>query len=621
MPSRRNGRKRAVWALLLSVLFGFENSGFATVAASVAAQSKGSAPAVNFVVSYAQLQKELSIGFPARQNPSLFDAAVISQLSAPNQAKMGILLQYVGFEGLNASAPTSQGRDIVGPSSLAQKTVATLDGMLDKVSEKSLQDPKECEALLAALWDGALWKLYGAQTDAAVASVAGHVANGLKLADISQLVPARQDLAESVPRPAMAVPAKDSRRAWEANRGAILAQAQILRERVEALAQRRWHELGADDFQDAVEKGKIFLDDSILGRGEINSLQVDGKRVWFVRVVHAPTQLSIFFLDQNIPRDIDGVHNGFASSHLSIIRLLVKIHDVLCGSHLRQIMARQVIDAGANRKDGEKGRNVVIAWERNGFTPWQRGGRVTVTDFREKPVYHSRAWWKAYWYATWKMPIFRDLAFGVSLGLLQGVLMYKVISYGGGTSLIPVMYTTFFGALIGTLISTYKNWTYRGTALSQYVKIFSISLLFAFPVEISMFISAHGLSAMLHLAVLWAMTSHVFFNGWINNLGKAVWAQIPRMVDSHRQFRKLPWGIKIKVGDYIYQFFYMVNWTLRSLHLVHVPHAMAIFIAGMGIGALLAYLYAKSFNFPDADEMLQAPGRWLQKIRSLLARS
>ena len=578
MKSRANGRKRALLALLLIVIFGFGRHGAAVMVVPEAVQGKVCSPAVHFAVAYAQLQKELSLGLPSQPDTSLPDAAVSPRLSADNQAKMDILLRHVGPDGLNAAiAPAaSQSRDVAAPSALAQKTAAALDRMLDGVSEQSLRQPQAREAVLASLWDGALWKWYGAQADDVAVSAENEAAAGLKPAGRSWFARTPRRM-EPVPPPAVA---RGGRLAWEKNRGAILAQAQMLRERIDDLARRRRSELEPDAFAEAVDREEIFLLDPLLGRAEINSLQSNGKTVWFARVVHAPTELAVYFLDwEAVPGD---------------------------SPHLRQILARQAFDAGTHRKDGKAGRDVVIVWE--------RGGRIASVEFHERPAFLSRAWWKAYWFATYKMLDRHDLVFGLIMGAVQGLLAIglsllkmQALSWTG-MSWMPVIFTVVFGAFIGAFISTYKNWTYRGSWLRQYAKLSLISVFFAYPVVIGM----QGPAAMSLLST----HIHALSNVALNNVGKAIWAQIPRMGDRHRQFIKpLPGGLR-RAGA-VNQAFYMINWTLRLADLIKVPGGRVIFIASMPVGILLTYWYAKTHGFPEAEGMHQAPRRWLKKIKSI----
>ena len=380
--------------------------------------------------------------------------------------------------------------------------------------------------------------------------------------------------ATPLPSPILPDVPRDSRRAWTADQAAILAEAQMLRTRVDALARRDLAEWGSDRFEREIDKGGIVLEDPLLGRGEVNSLRVSGERIWFIRVTHAPTELAIYFLDQAaVPKD---------------------------SPHLRQILSRQVMDAGAHRKDGKTGRNVVIAWERDGV--------IVAKEFHERPARLSLAWWKAFWYATYKKPASTDIWFGLLMGAVQGLLALGLgfLSAGAALSLTPVFYTFTFGALIGGFISTYKNWTYRGPWSRQFLKQALISIIFAYPVVASTL----GLSALCSAA----MHIHVFSNVALNNVGKSIWTQIPRIGDQHRQFTAPLLGGVSRSGA-INQLFYMINWTLRLADLIHVPGGTIIFLATMPLGCLLTYWYAQAHGFPEAEQMRQAPRRWLQKFQ------
>jgi hypothetical protein len=477
---------------------------------------------------------------------------------------------------------SASGRSL--PSGLSHNTATSLDRLLGGVSSESLQKPQQRDAVLARLWDHALRGLRGTEQDGDIAIVADQAyAGGLFPAAKASELGARQEQTNSLPSPAIPRTSKGSRQVWEANQYTILVQAQSLRMRVDALASQDMSEWGPQRFESAIDKGEVAVEDPVLGRGEVNSLQVNGKRVLFTRVAHAPTELAIYFLDQEaVPQD---------------------------SRHLRQILARQVIDAGSHRKDGKTGRDVVIVWE--------RAGVVVAKEFHGKPARLSAAWWKAFWYATYKTPAKTDVWFGVLMGAVQGLLamglgFLKLLMCAGAVmSWTPVFYTFAFGALIGAFISTYKYWTYRGTWLQQFLKQALISVVFAYPVVAS----TQGLSA-LGLA---ATHIHVFSNVALNNVGKTIWTQIPRMGDKHRQFTKpLPGGFS-RSGA-VNQFFYMINWTLRLADLIQVPGGKIIFLATMPLGSLLNYWYAKAHDFPEAEQMRQAPRRWLQKWSRIFSR-
>ena len=166
-----------------------------------------------------------------------------------------------------------------------------------------------------------------------------------------------------------------------------------------------------------------------------------------------------------------------------------------------------------------------------------------------------------------------------------------------------------FPSIVGVFISTYKNWTYRGSWPRQYAKLSLLSMFFAYP----MVMAIQG-SAAIGLV---ATHVHVLSNMVLNNAGKTIWAQIPRMGDRHRQFTKpLPGGVKR--SGVMNQSFYMINWTLRLADLIQVPGGKIIFIGAMPLGLLLSYWYAKSHGFPEAEEMRQALRKCLRDIKNWL---
>ena len=377
--------------------------------------------------------------------------------------------------------------------------------------------------------------------------------------------------------PAAAAPAApaperaDARTSWDSRKSVLLSRAQMMKDRLDDYSRRRELEIGPAEFERELEKNRIAVADPELGKAEMTV--VDGRR--FVRVVHAPSELSFLFLDADtISRD---------------------------SRHLRQIIARQFFDAGSNRADGRRGRDPVVVW--------QKDGRTIETEFHEKPAFPSADWWRQYWRATYKAPTSKTLGFGLFMGGVQGLLSWGVLLLTGtAVSLTSIAFTAAFGALIGAYMSLYRNWTYRGSALSQILKSALISLAFAYP----LIILTKGL-----LSLTLASNILLLFNVGLNNTGKVAWQAIPKMFEKYQHYRSsLPlfWGFKL--GDLLNQGSYLINWTLRLIALL-IPTwtGYAPLLIGMGVALLASYWYAKLNHYPEAAQMFEKPRRLLQRGR------
>ena len=370
----------------------------------------------------------------------------------------------------------------------------------------------------------------------------------------------------------------DTRTYWDVHHAALLSRAQELKERLEDYARRRELEVGPDGFQQELEKNEILVKDPAIGKAEMTV--VEGRR--FIRVTHAPTELSFLFLDaDSVPRD---------------------------SKHLRQIIARQFFDAGSDRADGRRGRNPVVIW--------QRDGRTIETEFHEKPRFPSRDWWRQYWQATYKAPTSSTLRYGLFMGAVQGLLALgvgglKLLLLGSPISLAPVVFTIVFGTAVGVYISTYRNWTYRGSAFAQLLKSALISAAFAYPV----IVFTNGLLSLTLIA-----NAVILFNIGLNNLGKVAWQAIPKMFERHQHYqagRPLFWGFK--VGDMLNQGFYLINWTLRLIALLIPTWAgYAPMTLGIGVGIGVSYWYAKRRHYPEAAQMREQPRLLLRRGRDAI---
>ncbi len=423
----------------------------------------------------------------------------------------------------------------------ALDALRAINTMLEGASSESLDNPHEIGILYQRLWDGL----------------------------------------QSSPPSFAAPPRRDSQRHWQRHRETILNDVEILRSKLSRYASQQEEAIGVRAFEQELDKSKVSVQEPGLGKAVMTT--VDRRRI--IRVVHAPTELSLLLIDES------------AVSKNS--------------RHLRRLIGRQFFDAGTERPDGRNGRATIVLW--------QREGAIASIEFHEKPRFWSRRWWKSYWDATYKTPDGSDMVFGITMGLLQGALalgLGELKSSMLGTPLewTPIVFTMGFGFFICTFVSTYTNWTYRGSKISQFLKSALISLAFAYPV----IISTQGLGAVALTSSGLLMHAHVFSNVALNNMGKVAWQQIPVIGEKHRQFTgKLFW--KIKKSAMVNQGFYTINWTLRLADLLGIPGGRLIFLAGLPLAMIISYWYARRHGFPEAAHMRELPARLYRRCCALMA--
>lgn len=341
--------------------------------------------------------------------------------------------------------------------------------------------------------------------------------------------------------------------------------------------------LSAEAFRRELDRNKLVVEFPGLGKGEVTS--IDGRLI--ARVAHAPSELSVLFLEQG---------QVAADSR-----------------HLAQFVARQFFDAGKDRRDGRRGRDTVLVWTKDGVP--------VAEELRLKPSFWTGDWWREYWRATYKTPGRSDVVFGLAMAGLQGALAWglgaaKLVMTGAPVSAAPVVFTMGFGMLIGVYVSTYKNWTYRGPVWRQYLKSALISFAFAYPVVAF----TQGLAALSPLTAGGLLLhAHIATNVALNNIGKVAWQQIPLMAERHRLITgNLVW--EIKNAAVANQGFYMVNWTLRLAHLLQVPGGLVLFLAGIPAAMALSYRYAVKHGLPEAERMRRAPRALWDRLLGLLRR-
>ncbi len=303
--------------------------------------------------------------------------------------------------------------------------------------------------------------------------------------------------------------------------------------------------LGGNEFRRRVDRDQVSLECDGVGKAEVTS--VDGRSV--VRVVGKHYHTAFIFLDQ------DKVSPD--------------------SSHLKQLLARQHIDAGRTHPDGRQGRDVVMVWER----------RSEITDivYSPKPSPTSFRWWKDYLTATYKRPISGDYVLAFVCVFLQTLLALGVsyaktaLDPSTAFSFAPAVVSSVFGLAIGIFTSTYRNWVFRGAKWKQTIKSSTVSFAFAY----CLMISFGGVES-LSFATAAGLMTHLFImaNVLANNIAKVEWNQIVLTRTMHRlnasmcNFSIRVFGKKLSTqinkASIENQLMYLVPFTLRLGDLTNI---------------------------------------------------
>jgi hypothetical protein len=187
--------------------------------------------------------------------------------------------------------------------------------------------------------------------------------------------------------------------------------------------------------------------------------------------------------------------------------------------------------------------------------------------------------------------------------LALGLAAFHLMMAGTAIAWAPIVFTLVFGTVIGTFMSTYRNWTYRGPWYSQLVKSALISAAFAYPLTL--------------LTHHWSVTANalILLNIGLNNAGKVAWQAIPRMFEKYHHYqavRPLVWSFK--VGDLLNQGLYLINWFLRFIALC-IPTWLGYLpmLIGIVVGVIASFVYAKVNRYPEAARMIGALRRWFRR--------
>ncbi len=188
-------------------------------------------------------------------------------------------------------------------------------------------------------------------------------------------------------------------------------------------------EIGHETFKERLDDGLIKLTEAELGKAELNSVD----EIKFPRIVVNGSESSVVFLNEDL------VHPD--------------------SRHLHRVIAGQHINGGRSRNDGEIGRNVIVAWYKNGND--QGFSRITKAEFFPRHKRFSTEWWRDFALyldnpfkrKNWMDHVlFMGLTFG---GLLQADITagVRLLEMGMKDSVNSgaekVLFTAIFGATFG----------------------------------------------------------------------------------------------------------------------------------------------------------------------------
>ncbi len=243
-------------------------------------------------------------------------------------------------------------------------------------------------------------------------------------------------------------------------------------------------------------------------RGELN--QVDGRPM--LRIVHHATRLALLYIPHDIAED---------------------------SPHLRQIIARQHIDAGeADPKGRKPGRDTVVI-RYAGLTSDTLQTAQSLHRYFPRHPPGSPAWWNDYSAATYTTPHVGAYALASYCAALQVGAAACIgglrVALGDGNidfEYSPMILSGLFAALIGMFASSYRVWTYRGSQTSKILKLTSIGLLYAYSLAIVRGGSATVFSITDPECLLLHATIHT--NTLLNQKGRVAWQKLAEIRENLR---------------------------------------------------------------------------------------
>ncbi|MBI1861733.1 MAG: hypothetical protein HYR96_12525 [Deltaproteobacteria bacterium] len=224
-------------------------------------------------------------------------------------------------------------------------------------------------------------------------------------------------------------------------------------------------------------------------RGEINAIDHHP----FFRIVHADTKLSVLLVDEKIAPE----------SH-----------------HLRQVVARQHIDAGEEDPKGRKsGRDTVVV---------RRQGDRLVSEYLPRHIPGSPDWWGDYYHASYKETQLGDYALAsyctvMQMGLASCLGLTRWM-LGTSFDVAPIVISGIFAALIGSRVGLYRTWSYRGSEASKILKLSEVGFANAYAITII----SKGANVVFNITDPHSLLLHssIAFNNACNQKGRVSWQKV-----------------------------------------------------------------------------------------------
>ncbi|HPI39458.1 MAG TPA: hypothetical protein PLJ21_01555 [Pseudobdellovibrionaceae bacterium] len=311
-------------------------------------------------------------------------------------------------------------------------------------------------------------------------------------------------------------------------------------------------------------------------------------------------------------------------------------------THFSQYMARQFREAGTDRTDGVRGRDVAILYydklqQSENSNQQSEVSQIRVED-HPRPANYSFAGIKANFKSIVKAPELKDQGFAIFCGVTQAGIMSAVNlikmaiepSYQFNWLTVGVIYV--FGWGIGSIPSTYNNWVYRKASniepkwkqrSRQILKSATISSLYVMAIsyvtggasdlaELAS-VGAYGAVAAYVLDKMANIVTNSFMRTEVSQ-----WAVIQREegLDRHNHDIRIPftnivlWKTNISHGKWNTQIrANSINIGLRSPHLLGVPYGLEIYF---GSYFLIKYLTLKwaELKHPTVSNKLRLRERW-----------
>lgn len=378
----------------------------------------------------------------------------------------------------------------------------------------------------------------------------------------------------------------------------VLAEIRTLAIALEKKLDQKRVELGAEKMDDMINKGAkdtLMVTDDAIGKAEPTT--IDNIRI--TRVVHEASGIVFAIVPSELKMDTP---------------------------HWKRFLGRQ------NTVSGKDGRPVIIVQLEStleAFTSNSESwiGDIGKLDYKPKPT-TRRERLSSSWDAIWAGHPDRSMV-GLAALFTGGQVMISAVL--GGVQAMqnghaftdldarPAILSAFFGMVIGSYASTWKNFTNMPKSKFQRtLRNALLSYAFAYSLTIWMDGGVHNLSIVDPQGIF--VHSMIWLNVIVNNYTKDAWGWFTRIREDMGMNRgyvdgKVLGRFKFKKTSYEYQRLNLGSYTLKMLDLVHfsVPMAMlsnmdvplgkALFISSALWVQYLALNYAKKLGYERTGEI------------------